>query len=419
MTEIPPPPIRPAQEDGDDLPIQLGPSRPSQPKAETEPADLACGDVPPAPEQPAAGDVLVIDAADLDDVDADLPAAGDYYPPVQPGGVDLLSMKAKQKGAFGPGTVVGSNLVPMMAAAALGAFVAWSVLEPGMRASELGRGLSGPSAADVLGRVALFGGALGGFVGLALGAVEGVVMGAWSRAASGGALGLLIGGLGGALGGMTGQVLFSAILTAGRGESGLGLGVQTVAARAFGWALVGAFVGLGPGVQLMAQRKIVNGLLGGLLGGFIGGLLFDPIGQILGSLGPMAGTPSRFVGMIVLGLCTGLGIGLVEEMRKEAWLIIVAGPLAGKQFILYKSVTYIGSAPAMDVPLVKDRGVAPKQCIIEIEGSRHVLRDLTGGRTLVNGRPAVRLALHDQDAIGMGNTTLEFHLRPMSLAGKA
>lgn len=408
MTELPPPPEQPRDDEAEDLDIELGPAQPAQ--AESAPS---------SPPETTADATLVIEAEDLDDADLPLPPVGGHYPPaVPPGGAGSYYLSAKRKGLFGPGAVMGASLVQMMAAAALGAFVAWAVLEPGMCANELNRGLTGPGVAEVMAHVALFGGALGGFVGLALGAVEGVTMGAWSRAATGGGLGLLIGGLGGAMGGMTGQVLFSAILGAARGASGLGLNLQTVAARAVGWALVGAFVGLGPGVQLMAPRKMVNGVLGGLLGGFLGGLLFDPIGAVLGAMGPLVGTPSRFVSMIVLGLCTGLGIGLVEEIRKEAWLILVAGPLAGKQFILYKNLTYIGSAPAMDIPLVKDRAVAPKQCVLEAQGARHILRDLTAGQTLVNGRPVGRQILQDRDSIQMGGTIVEYHLRPLASDGK-
>lgn len=408
MTELPPPPERPRDDEAEDLDIELGPAQPAQPES-----------APSSPPETTADATLVIEAEDLDDADLPLPPVGGHYPPaIPPGGAGSYYLSAKRKGLFGPGAVMGASLVQMMAAAALGAFVAWAVLEPGMRANELNRGLTGPGVAEVMAHVALFGGALGGFVGLALGAVEGVTMGAWSRAATGGGLGLLIGGLGGAMGGMTGQVLFSAILGAARGASGLGLNLQTVAARAVGWALVGAFVGLGPGVQLMAPRKMVNGVLGGLLGGFLGGLLFDPIGAVLGAMGPLVGTPSRFVSMIVLGLCTGLGIGLVEEIRKEAWLILVAGPLAGKQFILYKNLTYIGSAPAMDIPLVKDRAVAPKQCVLEAQGARHILRDLTAGQTLVNGRPVGRQILQDRDSIQMGGTIVEYHLRPLASDGK-
>jgi hypothetical protein len=410
MTELPPP-TEPPDDDDEDLVIELGPARPVAP----EPLLTSPPNSVPTP--PSSG-MLVIEPDDLDDADGPFPAVDGTYPPVAPSGPGWCDFGVKKKGLLSPGAVARGSLVQMMAAAALGAFVAWLVLEPGLRASELNRSLMGPSVVEVIVRVALFGGVLGGFVGLALGAVEGVTMSAWSRAVTGGGLGLLIGGAGGAMGGVTGQLLFSAILGAGRGGAGLSLNLQTVAARAFGWALVGAFVGLAPGVQMGAQRKIMNGLLGGLIGGFIGGLLFDPIGALLGSMGPLVGTPSRFVGMIVLGLCTGLGIGLVEEIRKEAWLILVAGPLAGKQFILYKGLTYIGSAPAMDIPLVKDRAVAPKQCVLEAQGAGHVLRDLTGGGTLVNGRPVDRYYLRDRDNIQVGRTLMEYHLRPLSPASK-
>jgi hypothetical protein len=36
-------------------------------------------------------------------------------------------------------------------------------------------------------------------------------------------------------------------------------------------------------------------------------------------------------------------MGLVESALKDRWLYVTSGPLAGKQFILYKSETTIGS----------------------------------------------------------------------------
>ena len=39
-------------------------------------------------------------------------------------------------------------------------------------------------------------------------------------------------------------------------------------------------------------------------------------------------------------LATGIGMGLVESALKDRWLYVVSGPLAGKQFILYKSANH-------------------------------------------------------------------------------
>jgi len=175
--------------------------------------------------------------------------------------------------------------------------------------------------------------------------LEGIVTGVWEKAVRGGGLGLAIGGAGGAVGGVIGQIAYGAF-SGGRDVISFSAIILQIAVRAFAWGLVGLFIGLGQGVMMRAYQKIINGLIGGVVGGFLGG------------------------GMSVLGLCTGAAIGMVEEIRKEAWLTIVAGPLKGKQFIIYRSPTIIGSSPKADICLVKDPQVAPEHAHIQREGNR-------------------------------------------------
>lgn len=405
-----------AQEEGhddlEDLEIEL---LPEEDGGTREPAPAPEVTAPaPAPADP---DTLVIDGEDLLDVDGvddepPLPAADpDPLPPV-----DLLPPAGPLTGKKGKagllsGGLVGSMLLQMAVAGGIGGLAAWMLTEPGARAHELNP-FSGSRSLPLLLEMAVFGGILGGLIGLALGAVEGVVTGAWSRAATGGALGLLIGGAGGAVGGIVGQLAFTFILS--RGGEGGGL-VQAMPARCIGWALVGACVGLGPGVMMMAPRKMLNGLLGGLAGGFIAGLLFDPLGAVMyHATGATTATASRLVGIIALGICTGCGVGLVEEIRKQAWIVIVSGPLVGKQFIIYKPVTFIGSAPGMDIPLVKDRAIAPKHCLLEQAGAGHVVRNVGPAETLVNSRPVIAQRLGDGDVVHIGHTGLQYRTRPLS-----
>src|SRR6185437_10893964 len=76
----------------------------------------------------------------------------------------------------------------------------------------------------------------------------------------------------------------------------------------------------------------------------VGGMVFDPI-----ALATKAGAPSRAVGFALFGLATGVAMGIVESALKDRWLYVAAGPLAGKQFILYKPVTVIGSSQQSDI----------------------------------------------------------------------
>ena len=54
-------------------------------------------------------------------------------------------------------------------------------------------------------------------------------------------------------------------------------------------------------------------------------------------------TSARITGIAITGLAIGLGIGLVEVARRQHWLEIMTGGMAGKQFILYSSRTTIGA----------------------------------------------------------------------------
>ncbi len=349
-------------------------------------------------------EMLVIELEDLDEV-PDVPPVGTVGPSYAPVDESFGQLKA-QKGLIAGG-LVGSVVLQMGLAGGVGGFLAWLIQEPFITDAAAIN-----SIARVLLEMAGFGAVLGGIIGLALGSVEGIVSRVWEKAVIGGLLGLGIGAVGGAFGGLLGQLVYGMM---GGGAPGRNLILQ-ITIRAFAWGVVGLFVGLGQGVMMRAWRKIVNGLIGGAIGGFVGGFLFDPISvagtvaaQITGAM--MGGELSRMVGMTVMGICAGVAIGMVEEMRKEAWLTIVAGPLTGKQFIIYQSPTTIGSSPKADICLAKGTTVAPQHATVEIDGNRYILADLSGGGTLINGRPITRQALRDGDNIQIGQTVLQYSVR--------
>jgi hypothetical protein len=235
--------------------------------------------------------------------------------------------------------------------------------------------------------------------------VEGLSARVAGKALEGGALGLLIGGTGGALGGLFGQLLYGSL---GGGGARASLTGQ-IAIRAIAWGIVGVFIGLGQGAQGATPRKLVNGVLGGAIGGFAGGLFFDPISGVVQVLvsgsGPHAGWLSRVVAMVVAA------IGLVQELRKEAWLMVAAGPLSGKQFILYRPTTTIGSSPKADICLLKDPGILPQHDTLQQSGAGHLLLTTPEALVAVNGRPVARHHLRSGDLIGLGRTVLEYRLK--------
>lgn len=169
------------------------------------------------------------------------------------------------------------------------------------------------------------------------------------------------------------------------------------AARSFAWGVFGVASGLIYGMAGRSARQSLYGAIGGLLGAIIGGFVFDPISMAVGGA-----EASRGIGLGVFGAATGLAIGLVENALKNRWLYVAQGPLAGKQFILYKPVTVFGSDRACDIYLFKDPTILPQHAAIQVQGAQAMLT--AAGPTTINGRPVispnVRLRSGDQVQIG-------------------
>lgn len=139
--------------------------------------------------------------------------------------------------------------------------------------------------------------------------------------------------------------------------------------RGVAWMVFGAAGGVVYGIVGQSAKKGMYGVLGGAIGAGLGGVIFDPI-----SMATHVGSVSRAVGFALVGMAVGVGMGLVESALKDRWLYVVAGPLAGKQFILYKSETSIGSRQESDIYLFKDPNVLPRHAVISISGARVMLR---------------------------------------------
>lgn len=366
--------------------------------------DLGTEPLPPVPSPSAAeGEVLRIEAADLEDLEpvpaplAQKPGQPLTGPVSYAAGPEVL--KAKKRPPVTEAILTATfNVLPLALAGGLGGLLAWAILEPFENDEAVRRHLG-----EVLRAMAAYGGVMGACIAGAIGSVEGITSADVRKALRGAGLGLLIGLLGGALGGIFGQLVYG---TLGGGE-GLPILLQIIV-RSLGWGMVGAFVGVAPGVLARASKKVYRGIAGGLIGGLIGGFLFDPFGFIFGG-----GEVSRLVAQTVLGAAAGAAIAVVEQIAKEAWLVITAGPLTGKQFILYNPVTTIGRAFTCDIALVKEAGAAQQHCRIVRDGAGFLLEDLCGA-SVVNGRPVSRQALRSGDVIQIGSTVLAFYERAAS-----
>ena len=134
--------------------------------------------------------------------------------------------------------------------------------------------------------------------------------------------------------------------------------------------------------------------------GSLGGFMFDFF---------TSGPAARAFGIMITGLAIGLGIALVERARRQHWLEIVSGGMAGKQFILYGDRTTIGTAPDNDVTLIKDPAIAPHHAVLNASSdSLELAAQSPAYPTLVNGAPVEKRTLVDGDVVQFGTTMLRY-----------
>ncbi len=301
----------------------------------------------------------------------------------------------------------------LLCAGLIGALIAWALVEPHFDDEMVTSG-KGTAAAVIL----LLG--VGGMAGLMIGAVEGILARNYSRAIRSGFIGLGIGVGGG----------FVALIAAGIVNIFIMIiGVAIVGERAAGdpqhhfagfllvmiwrtivWTIVFMAVGLGPGIALKSKKMAWNGFVGGMIGGALGGLLFDPINYVVsGGTFQAAADLSRAIGFAVVGAFAGLMIGLVETLAKEAWLLMTAGPLKGKQFIVYRNPTLIGSSPRCDVYLFKDPEVQEVHAAIHTVRDGYEIEDKgTASGTFVNNVRIKRKRLANGDQIRIGKALFAY-----------
>jgi Inner membrane component of T3SS, cytoplasmic domain len=174
--------------------------------------------------------------------------------------------------------------------------------------------------------------------------------------------------------------------------------------RGFAWMIFGAAGGVVYGIIGQSSKRTLYGVLGGVIGAGLGGVVFDPIAMLT-----HGGAASRAVGFALVGLATGVGVGLVESALKDRWLYVTAGPLAGKQFILYKPRTVMGSDQGCDIYLFKDTNILKEHALVELAGSRIMLRAI--GQTYVNGQPVRQQVLMSGAVVQIGRYAFRYQER--------
>jgi hypothetical protein len=182
--------------------------------------------------------------------------------------------------------------------------------------------------------------------------------------------------------------------------------------RGIGWAIMGLGVGVSIGLIRPEKKRILYCGIGGTIGGFVGGFIFNFITSALSTGEDDTGIIPRAIGIIIMGVLIGLGIGLLEQFAKQAWLKVIRGEFEGKEYLVFAGTTSIGNNGENTIVLFKDKLVGPHHCDIVQEGTKFVLVDCgTPMGTVVNGIRTNRHILRQGDAIAVGNSVLVFNTK--------
>jgi hypothetical protein len=258
----------------------------------------------------------------------------------------------------------------------------------------------------------LFYGLSGMAIAVALGIAEPMVDRNWRAATINGSVAAALGLCGGLAASLFVEWLYEVIAGSAADAGAMAdasTGARQIFARATSWGVLGLFLALAPGVVMRNGRKLAAGLVGGVLGGVIGGALYEPMARLAGG-GASGHVYARLVAIVAIGLIAGVGTGLIENVVKTGWLKVQSGLIAGKQFILYRNPTYVGSALSAHIYLFKDPQVGKRHAAIHVIKGGYEIEDLPlGGATVVNGAAMVgRQRLRDGDRIQIGRTNFLF-----------
>jgi RNase P/RNase MRP subunit p29 len=270
------------------------------------------------------------------------------------------------------------------AAGGLGGLGGWAATEPFM------------GVRYTYGRDLILGAIVGLFIAAFLASIEALSVSQWRHAARGLRSGAAFGLFGGALGLLVAELAFDVL----GGLNG----------RILGWGIGGLLIGLGVGWASRSNARIRNGAMGGVIGGVLGGLCYQAFTATL----PQAF--GRAAAIIILGALIGFFIGLVSELLKRGWLMVVRSQSRnareGREYPLTKQVTSIGRAEENDIGLFGDPSVLGRHAIIRHEGRNFFVTPTAGGQILVNRQPVQgRYALKSGDRVEVGGTLFLFRER--------
>jgi VWFA-related protein len=276
------------------------------------------------------------------------------------------------------------------AAGAFGGSTAWAIIL--YISSAAGKGL----LTEIM-----LGGLSGMFIGGFLwshGAITGRQYKAAIKRAAFGALAGLLGGVGGA---GLGNTAFSAVGKFVADLGGLKASLGVALAVAFGWAILGAAVGISGGLIIGSRERTLYGLSGGFIGGFLGGLVFNLISA--------TSIWSALTGLMLLGMFIGVFISLVEEAFVSAKIKVIKGRHVGREFPLLRELNVIGRDDRSDICLSGAEGVGIRHALIKRSNGRYQIEaDQQGKVVYVNHKLTHGSRLSDGDVIRVGSVILMF-----------
>jgi pSer/pThr/pTyr-binding forkhead associated (FHA) protein len=193
--------------------------------------------------------------------------------------------------------------------------------------------------------------------------------------------------------------------------------IQELVAKAIGWGLIGAGVGVSQGIARQSLPLIRQGLFGGLAGGLVGGVLFQSAASVIGS-----GSPARLLGFVCMGASIGFFIGLIQTLFRQAWIRVVLGRNEGKEYLIAKPVTVIGRSELADIGLFGNPKIMKEHCAIEQVQGRFRLQVITPAASPQGGQAPANVKVNGMvvnpdvwltngDTITLDDRNLVFHER--------
>lgn len=295
------------------------------------------------------------------------------------------------------------RILRYMLAGVIGMLAAWIVMEPTPLMPDVERDIA-YSQTFLIGLIA------GTSVGLMLGIAESLSAASSRHAIKGIAVSAAFGAAGGIIGLTMGSRVYSVLFTMAH-SAGLFSFLLKLIGRGFGWALIGALIGISHGVATTNTKKIINGGVGGFVGGGLGGSVFEILVWMnKGGVANFAPAMIRFIAFSVTGAAIGLFLGFVAEITKQAWLIKLVGRNEGREILLNRPVTVLGRDEYADIPVFGDPDVAERHAVITALGNRHQIEDAGSfyGTRLNGNKLTGREFLTDGDLLEIGKTKFKY-----------